>query len=64
MRTLILTITCTAPWPELWSKDFDELTEAQQELFQQDKIPCREYGTLSHLCDGCQFGNVEADEEI
>jgi hypothetical protein len=64
MRTLIWTITCTAPL-ELWAEpfDFDELTPEQQKLFHQDKIPCREYGTLSHLCDDCQFGNIEADEE-
>jgi len=61
MRTLTLYVTCSASL-ELFTKDFDELSEEEQELFNQGKIPCQESGALGRWCDGCQFGGVDDEE--
>ena len=61
MRTRTLYISCKAPL-ELFTLPWDELTPAQQALFDESKIPCQESGSLWAWCDRCPFGEVEADE--
>lgn len=63
MRELTLYILCVASM-ELWTKDFDDLSPEHQKLFEDEKIPCAESGTLGQWCKGCQFGEVTEDEQL